>query len=110
MTARGKGKWQNVSLSLTEAQTRLARKMEEWAPFASCKGDPRFQQETEHMAPATRAAHIIELAEVCNTQCAVREECLEHAMSFPEPAGVWGGFGAQDRYDLRKNYRRRARR
>lgn len=34
--------------------------------------------------------------------CPVTAECLEHALTFPEHHGVWGGLGEAERARLRR--------
>jgi WhiB family redox-sensing transcriptional regulator len=44
---------------------------------------------------------------VC-AQCGVRVECLEHALSLREKAGVWGGATERDRRRIIRQRRRSA--
>lgn len=44
---------------------------------------------------------------VCET-CHVRSECLEHALSVREKAGVWGGATERDRRRIIRQRRRAA--
>src|SRR5690606_16459965 len=41
--------------------------------------------------------------------CPVRTECLDHALTYPERHGIWGGLDEDERDRIRKN-RREARR
>lgn len=35
-------------------------------------------------------------------RCPVREECLEHALTKPEPFGIWGGTSENERRRMRR--------
>lgn len=56
--------------------------------------------------PAAAKAERQDRAVMVCSACPVRQACLEHAMTFPEPAGVWGGLTE----DQRNGDRRKARR
>ncbi|MFF3096732.1 MULTISPECIES: WhiB family transcriptional regulator [Streptomyces] len=43
-------------------------------------------------------------------RCPVRAECLQHALTFPEKFGVWGGLDEGERAELRRDARRAAER
>ncbi|MFJ3545397.1 WhiB family transcriptional regulator [Streptomyces rubiginosohelvolus] len=43
-------------------------------------------------------------------RCPVRAECLEHALTFPEKYGVWGGLDEDERAELLRDARRAAER
>ncbi|GAA1475101.1 WhiB family transcriptional regulator [Corynebacterium felinum] len=32
--------------------------------------------------------------------CPVRQDCLEHALTYHEPYGVWGGLNESERWEL----------
>lgn len=49
-----------------------------------------------------------EVAKAVCAGCAVRESCLEHALSFREKAGVWGGATERDRRRMIRQRRRLA--
>lgn len=71
-----------------------------WATQAACAGchpDMWFPRRGQNIDPA-RA--------VCNT-CPVRAECLEYALVWNIPFGVWGGLSEIER---RRLHRRQARR
>lgn len=40
---------------------------------------------------------------ICNTQCNVREQCLEYALRTRQTVGIWGGCGPKTLYKLRRN-------
>lgn len=39
---------------------------------------------------------------ICFNECAVREECLEHALRKPERFGIWGGTSERERQEMRR--------
>ncbi|NKB41769.1 MAG: WhiB family transcriptional regulator [Ilumatobacter sp.] len=43
---------------------------------------------------------------VCET-CVVKQTCLDHALSFREKAGVWGGATERDRRRIIRQRRRK---
>ena len=49
-------------------------------------------------------AHIKALCATCPMQAA----CLEWALAYPEPFGIWGGLTTQERSRLRRSRRSRA--
>jgi WhiB family transcriptional regulator, redox-sensing transcriptional regulator len=66
--------------------------------FGACRGvdpDVFFPDRGESLEPAKR---------VCG-DCAVRNECLEHALSTGERFGVWGGTSERERRRLRRQRR-----
>lgn len=76
---------------------RAAELSRDWMVHANCRGvDPDlfFPVIGEELRPARR---------VCS-ECAVREECLEYALTVGERFGVWGGLSERER---RKERRRR---
>jgi WhiB family redox-sensing transcriptional regulator len=48
-----------------------------------------------------RGASTREAKAVCQG-CAVRDECLEHALSRPEKFGIWGGLSERERRRIRR--------
>jgi WhiB family redox-sensing transcriptional regulator len=40
------------------------------------------------------------LAKSICSSCPVRQECLEYALSIPEPHGIWGGMNESERRRL----------
>lgn len=68
-----------------------------WQEHAACKDKPRawfFPGPNEH----PDAARL-----VCRT-CPVKPDCLEYAVTFPEPLhGVWGGTTVKERRALRRD-------
>lgn len=74
-----------------------------WAELANCAGvDPDlfFPERGE----STTAAK-----EVCRA-CAVRVQCLDHALAVPERFGIWGGKSERERRRMRITRRSELRR
>ncbi len=72
-----------------------------WRDQARCRGaDPELFHPSEE-DPATEAKAIC-------TSCAVREPCLEYALTARERDGVWGGFTARERRRLLRQRRKTA--
>lgn len=69
--------------------------MTNWRLFAACKDtDPEeldFFSSDQDERYRARA--------VCQAECPVRLDCLQHALSTPELHGVWGGV---DEYEIRR--------
>ncbi len=66
--------------------------------FGACRGvDPDlfFPDRGESLEPAKR---------ICG-ECAVRDECLEHALANGERFGVWGGTSERERRRIRRQRR-----
>jgi WhiB family transcriptional regulator, redox-sensing transcriptional regulator len=79
-----------------------------WQDRAACRGQPLtvfFGADGER--PTTREAREARAKAVC-AGCPVRTECAEHALTAPEPAGVWGGLGEDERAAERRRRSRRA--
>lgn len=63
-----------------------------WRHEAACVDTPDLFFDRENVEAAK---------EICRT-CPVRQPCLQEAMDFREPRGVWGGLTAPERRALRK--------
>lgn len=78
-----------------------------WQDRAACRGGKAaelfFAADYEPLAAKLRRQDAA--VQIC-TACPVRQACLDHALSFPEPVGVWGGLTE----DQRNTDRRRAKR
>lgn len=69
-----------------------------WQDRAECRGPqarvffppPQFERKNEKLDRERRAKAI------CET-CAVRNECLSHALAVREQHGIWGGLNALER-------------
>ncbi|MEU6340205.1 WhiB family transcriptional regulator [Streptomyces sp. NPDC046977] len=77
----------------------------EWTTRAACQGSTAALWETPGVtSPEQEQAHAAR--SVCNTLCAVRAECLEHAMTAErgsertERTGIRGGLDGGERHDL----------
>jgi WhiB family transcriptional regulator, redox-sensing transcriptional regulator len=70
-----------------------------WRQNAACQGlDPDiFYPLTDEEAASAKA--------VCSV-CAVRETCLEHALSTRERDGIWGGCTEKERRRITRQRRR----
>lgn len=98
-----------LSRSWKEHRDELLANLTRWAPRAAClgkdeeKGAPVFfpSNEVRRGGPDPRE----EAKAICAT-CPVREECLEYALAFPEPLGIWGGMDEEERRRLRRAHRR----
>jgi WhiB family redox-sensing transcriptional regulator len=77
-----------------------------WIERARCRDeDPElFFPIGNSEAAIAQAEHAIA---ICR-QCPVRAECLEWSLNSCQDAGVWGGFGEEDRRQIRRLRRRRA--
>lgn len=45
---------------------------------------------------------------ICNS-CPVKQECLDYALDFPEPFGIWGGLTRPERATILRDRRKAAR-
>jgi WhiB family redox-sensing transcriptional regulator len=72
-----------------------------WRQHAACRGlDPEvFYPVSDEEAEVAKA--------VC-AECAVRQLCLEHALSIREKDGVWGGATERERRRIIRQRRRTA--
>lgn len=71
----------------------------EWYDQAACKNansDWWFPGVGEGVRNVARAKRI------CWTQCEVREECLDYAVSTNQKWGIWGGMSERQRRRVRK--------
>ena len=71
-----------------------------WWDLGACRGLDAaiFYPDDEAEAQAAKT--------VCES-CAVRATCLDHALSFREKAGVWGGATERDRRRIIRQRRRK---
>jgi WhiB family transcriptional regulator, redox-sensing transcriptional regulator len=86
-------------------RTRAARRPAPawgWQERAACRAaslDLFFGPEGERQPE--RTAREQQALRIC-AGCPVRAACLEHALTAPEPAGVWGGMSEEQRTDERR--------
>lgn len=87
-----------------------------WQQFAACRepglaelffGPSDDGDESIHTAAETQ--RIREALRICRA-CPVQSACLEHALRYPEPWGVWGGMTRHARSQLRTRLMQRRRR
>lgn len=80
---------------------------DEWREFGSCRN-----LDTSQFFPIgqTGEAEVIisRAKEVC-VGCAVREQCLEFAITTNQEYGVWGGHSEDERRVIRRQWRARQR-
>ena len=72
-----------------------------WRDQAACIGHPIdwwFPPKGGSTAPEARKAKAI-----C-AECPVRLDCLEHAVTAPEPVGIWAGTSERQRRVLRRTW------
>ncbi|MDA3032182.1 MAG: WhiB family transcriptional regulator [Actinomycetota bacterium] len=72
-------------MSLQHTNTEL-----KWWHLGACRG-----LDSKIFYPDDEASSIFAKS-VCST-CSVQTECLEHALTIREKAGVWGGASERDR-------------
>lgn len=79
-----------------------------WADDAACRGEDLalFFPPTREGADAG-ATRERKAKEICS-QCPVRTECLEYAVSRPEKYGTWAGLNEDERASLRRSRMRRS--
>lgn len=71
---------------------------QDWQHRAACRGPhsavffppSHFERKDEKVERETRAKDICGM-------CAVREPCLDYAVSIKEPHGIWGGLNELER-------------
>ncbi|MEU9133695.1 WhiB family transcriptional regulator [Kitasatospora sp. NPDC048540] len=82
----------------------------DWQLEAACRGTDSslfFHPSGERGGPHDRRENAAK--RVC-ARCPVRARCLEYALDAREPYGVWGGLTEDERYELLRPRRERARR
>ena len=82
----------------------------EWRELSACRdSDPNLYFPIGSTGPAV--GQIEKALAICST-CSVQEACLQYALETNQEAGVWGGYGEDERRRLRKRWlaerRRRA--
>ncbi|HTW98941.1 MAG TPA: WhiB family transcriptional regulator [Acidimicrobiales bacterium] len=68
---------------------------EDWVSLANCRAYP-----AEFFFPAGRVG-VLEAKRVCS-DCRVREECLDYAITHRIEHGVWGGQSERARQQIRR--------
>lgn len=82
-----------------------------WQDQAACRNhpDPDLFFGPDDESPERRAQREAAAVDVCRS-CLGIAGCLHHALTRPEPHGVWGGMGEDDRARLRRTGLHRSRR
>jgi WhiB family redox-sensing transcriptional regulator len=78
-----------------------------WAARAACKGmDTSIffgyadtVAISGHGMPRAEREKLKEVRDICRG-CPVRTECAVHALTYPEPFGIWGGLTRKERYQI----------
>ena len=76
--------------------TRPLLSVYEWQSRGNCVGRPVEDFFADPSRRTFRHAQDARAKLLC-ADCPVRQECLEHALSVPEPFGVWGGTTPAER-------------
>lgn len=70
-----------------------------WVHRAACAGtDPALWFPSEERRPHS---HTDRARTIC-AGCGVRRECLDYALTTPEPDGIWGGLTPEERLKLKR--------
>lgn len=80
-----------------------------WRHLAACREvDPKLFFPVGTAGPAVEA-QVAGAKAIC-AACPIRGECLRFAVTTNQEYGIWGGLDEHERRDLRRQWRRRARR
>jgi WhiB family redox-sensing transcriptional regulator len=79
----------------------------DWHPLAACQGSPLFFGPPGERSPDKEMRE--ERAKKVCAFCTVRPDCLKYALRADERAGVWGGYGEDERARLRRRERKAGR-
>jgi WhiB family redox-sensing transcriptional regulator len=82
----------------------------DWLSSAACRGPEAaaFYPPSSFERKELRLQRERRAKAVCG-QCAVRNECLDHALRTGEPHGIWGGLNEIERRDLHARHDQRPR-
>lgn len=75
--------------------------LDDWHDRASCRNKPtawwysELKDDNNQITPAARKALVKCFA------CPVRRACLRHALTYPEPYGIWGASTEHERRRVR---------
>lgn len=78
-------------------QKELKEQMSGWLARGACKAFPELNFTPEWSENVTEYEE--QLKSICSA-CPVELTCREHAIKFPECAGVWGGMTEKERRAL----------
>ena len=71
-----------------------------WQLDARCRGeDPTIFFPPDHLRGRARERRVLAAKEIC-AGCPVAARCRDHALTFQERFGIWGGLSANDRFEL----------
>lgn len=70
---------------------------EDWWSLAACRGSDAPEFFPEDFSPGPRREAALAAARRVCASCPVRADCLNHAVTWHEPKGVWGGLTAAER-------------
>jgi WhiB family redox-sensing transcriptional regulator len=73
-----------------------------WKVDGACFG-PGYTPEDFYPSPSDETA-VWRAQRVC-ASCPVRIRCRDHALTRPEPFGIWGGLSEEDRKRLHRRAR-----
>lgn len=93
--------WTHV-FNYTDWQQTLLARMTRWAHRALCRDDPAFLYSAENPSDRGELGKAWRARQVVCLRCPVRDQCLKHALDFPEPYDVWGGFTPPQRAAMKK--------
>jgi len=76
--------------------------MSSWIGEAECIGMTHiFFAPSGAERPQARERREAKARRICG-ECAVRAQCLDYALDFREPNGIWGGKNEDERQDMRR--------
>ena len=78
--------------SLPPVRVGITPERNDWRHRASCAGT-----DVEQFFAEGKGHHVPEVVKRVCVRCPVRQDCLDWALTFPEPHGFWGGVGPRDR-------------
>lgn len=80
-----------------------------WQDRAACRGGKAAELffAADYEPLAAKARREAAAVQIC-TACPARQACLDHALSFPERVGVWGGLTEDQRDEGRRKAKRAA--
>ncbi|MEL6892410.1 MAG: WhiB family transcriptional regulator [Actinomycetota bacterium] len=78
-----------------------ARRFDDWQEVAACAGDAQalFYPPLAGERKKAKAMRERRAKNLCD-HCAVKEECLDHALRNDERYGIWGGLTDTERQNL----------
>ena len=86
----------------TRRPTRAAAPADtgDWRDDAQCRTHPDPDLWHPVGGGFVHSAQVEEAQRICNTRCAVREQCLQWALETRQDIGVWGGLSERERRRL----------